>query len=309
MVRGGSRDHGLQIDGRIGYAPSMGGPSIARTSLLTLLTLVAFAGNSVLCRMALKDGAIDPMGFTGLRLLGGALVLVPVLRRGERPWSARSALALVGYAVAFSMAYVSLGAGTGALILFGCVQFTMIGTGLACGERPTALAWVGIALAIVGVVVLVLPGVSAPHPGGAGLMALAGVGWGVYSLLGRGVPSPVRATACNFVLAAPVGVLALVVSRFREGVSWTSEGVLLALASGIITSGLGYVIWYAALGGHTATSAAVVQLAVPLVAAVAGVVLLDEPTSMRLFGAAVLTLGGVALAILSKERAPSAQGR
>lgn len=293
----------------MGYAPLMGESSIVRTTVLTLFTLVAFAGNSVLCRMALKDGAIDPLGFTGLRLLSGALVLIPVLRTGVRPWSAKSGLALVGYAIAFSLAYVSLEAGTGALILFGCVQFTMVGAGLRAGERPGPWAWGGIATAMAGLVVLVLPGVSAPDPGGAALMALAGVGWGVYSLLGRGVPSPVRATACNFVLAAPVGLVVLAVSWFGDRAQWSPEGVLLALASGAITSGLGYVIWYAALRGHTATSAAVVQLAVPLVAALTGVLLLEEPTSARLFGASALTLGGVAVAILAKERTRVAPGK
>lgn len=259
---------------------------------------MAFAGNSILCRMALRGEAIDAISFTALRLASGALVLLPFLRGGRYGrWRARAAVALFAYALGFSLAYVSIDAGTGALLLFGCVQVTMIGAGLREGERPTPLGAFGIAVATVGVVLLVAPGVTAPDPAGAALMAFAGVAWGVYSLLGRGVTAPTVSTANNFLLAAPLGFAALALNASRA--SFTATGALLAVASGAITSGLGYVLWYAALRGHSATSAAVVQLSVPVLAAVGGVVLLGETTTWRLAGSGALTLGGVALAVLS----------
>jgi drug/metabolite transporter (DMT)-like permease len=279
-------------------------PGIARTTALTVVTLAAFAGNSILCRLALVDGAIDPVSFTALRLTSGALVLAPFLLHGprarERTWSARSAAALFAYALGFSLAYVSLDTGTGALLLFGLVQVTMIAAGLRAGERPGAVRTLGIGAAVLGVVLLVAPGVTAPDPKGAVLMAVAGIAWGAYSLFGRGVASPTRATACNFVLAAPAGLLALA-ARWGSA-SITTRGALLAIASGAITSGLGYVIWYATLRGHSATSAAVVQLAVPVLAALGGVALLGEEPTLRLAGAGALTLGGVAVAVTARGR-------
>lgn len=270
------------------------------TIALTALALVAFAANSILCRLALREGAIDAPAFTALRLAAGALVLVPFLRaRAEpEPWSPRAALALAVYALGFSFAYRWLDAGVGALLLFGAVQGTMIGSGLARGERPSALRLLGIALAAAGVVVLVRPGGAAPEPRGALLMLAAGVAWGAYSLLGRGTHAPARASACNFLLAAPLGLLVWVLAPHSPT---TTEGALLAVTSGALTSGLGYVIWYAALGGHTATSAAVVQLLVPLIAALAGVLLLGEQATPRLWTSAALTLGGVALAVLARS--------
>lgn len=271
--------------------------------LLTAVALLAFAGNSILCRLALRDGAIDPCTFTAWRLLAGAVVLAPLLRRrsthAPTRWQPVAGLALFVYAIAFSLAYVSLDAGAGALLLFGCVQLTMLGFGLARGERPTPLGALGIALAMAGVVALVLPGASAPPPLGAALMALSGIAWGAYSLLGRGVQAPTLATARNFALAAPLGLLALLVSRDTFS---TTEGVLLATASGAITSGAGYVIWYAALPQLSATNAAVVQLGVPVIAAVAGVVLLGEVWTARTALAAALTLGGIALAVTARAR-------
>ena len=278
-----------------------------RTVLLTAATLIAFAANSILCRLALRGEATDPLSFTALRLASGALVLLPFLRvpAGAAPsrWSPASAVALFAYALGFSLAYVWLDAGTGALLLFGAVQVTMIGAGLRAGERPTALRALGILAAIVGVVVLVAPGVSAPEPIGAALMAGAGVAWGIYSLLGRGVPAPTRATARNFLLAAPLGLLALLARP--STLSVTTEGALLAVTSGAVTSGLGYVVWYAALRGHSATSAAVVQLSVPVLAALGGVAFLSEEATPRLFAAGALTLGGVLVAVLARRRAPA----
>lgn len=269
------------------------------TALLTGLALAAFAGNSVLCRMALRDAAIDPWSFTALRLASGALLLAPLLRsRGSaarEPWRPRAGAALLAYALAFSLAYGSLSTGTGALLLFGCVQVTMLGVGVFQGERPGPLRCVGIAAALAGVVVLVLPGVQAPDPTGAALMATAGVAWAVYSLLGRRTHRPIQATAQNFALASAVGAALLLVAP--GDTRWTGEGVALAVMSGTLTSAVGYVFWYAALPSLRATSAAVLQLAVPVLAAAAGALLLGEAPSTRLLAAGALTLGGIALAL------------
>ena len=269
-----------------------------RTALLTAVTLLAFAGNSLLCRAALRDGAIDPLSFTALRLASGALVLLPLLRRPGAPWSPRAGLALVGYAVAFSLAYLSLDAGVGALLLFGSVQVTMFAVGWRRGERLTCKQALGVAAAVGGLLVLLLPGATAPDPGGAALMVLAGVGWGAYSLCGRGVTAPTVATARNFALAAPLGLCVLPFATFDV----TATGVWLAVASGAGTSGLGYVVWYAALRGLDATRAAVVQLAVPVIAAVGGALLLGETPGARLVFAGGVVLGGVAVAVLADRR-------
>jgi drug/metabolite transporter (DMT)-like permease len=277
----------------------------AATAALTALALIAFAANSVLCRLALRGGEIGPLAFTALRLASGALVLLPFLcaRDAERErWSPRSALALALYALGFSLAYLALDAGVGALLLFGAVQCTMLGAGLAAGERPTPLRALGIALACAGIVVLVRPGGGAPPTAGALWMLAAGAAWGAYSLAGRGARVPARATARNFLLAAPLGLAAWAVA---PGAGASPRGVALAVISGALTSGLGYVLWYAALRGHTAISAAVVQLLVPVLAAAAGVVALGESAGPRLFLAAALTLGGVALAVLAPRRGPS----
>ena len=283
-------------------------PTVARTVLLTVAALLAFAGNSILCRLALRSEAIDPWSFTAIRLVSGALLLLPLVWRrapintvsaSQRPGSALAAGALFVYAAAFSLAYVSLDAGTGALLLLGMVQITMIVAGLRSGERPSAQATLGMLLAVAGVVWLVLPGVRAPDPFGALLMAIAGVAWGIYSLLGRVTTQPSHATARNFLFAAPAAAFVMVSGLIQ--VSATTEGIWLAIASGAITSGIGYVIWYMALPGHSATSAAVVQLSVPVLAAAGGVSLLGEPTSMRLLAASALTIGGVATTVLSRK--------
>ncbi|HEX9792832.1 MAG TPA: DMT family transporter [Planctomycetota bacterium] len=276
-------------------------PSRARTFGLTALALIAFAANSVLCRLALGEARIDPASFTSVRLLSGVITLLVVTRALRKPsalpaggnWA--SAAFLAAYAISFSFAYVSLGAGTGALILFGMVQGTMILSGVRSGERPRALEWAGLILASGGLVYLVLPGLQAPAPLASALMALAGVSWGFYSLRGRGVADPVRATAANFVRAAPF-VLAVSVMSLRR-LNVTGAGVLLAVASGALASGLGYLIWYAALRGLSATRAATVQLAVPLLAGVGGIVLLGETLTLRLGVAGVVVLGGIGLAL------------
>ena len=278
-----------------------------RAVTLTALALCAFAGNSVLCRLALREGAIDPWSFTALRLVSGALLLAPLLlrRRGNLPaWRPAGGLALAAYAAAFSLAYVSLPAGTGALLLFGSVQLTMFAAALRRGERMSPLGAAGVVAAAGGVVVLVLPGVRAPDPAGAALMATAGVAWGAYSLLGRGNRAPVLATAQNFVVAAPLAATAAAAAAagFGPEASWSLRGAALAVASGTLTSGLGYVVWYAALPGLSATRAAVVQLAVPALAAAGGAVALGERPDERLLLAGALTIGGIATALAAPAR-------
>lgn len=282
-----------------------------RTAALTLLALVAFAGNSLLCRLALGEGTIDAASFASLRLCSGALVLVALVAgqqggarwRGAGSWG--SALALFLYAVPFSFAYLSLTTGVGALVLFAAVQATMILAGIRSGERPRALEWLGVVLALGGLGVLARPGEMASPAPGLASMALAGVAWGVYSLRGRGGEAPVVATSGNFLRAAP---LALLVSlALSPHAHLTVEGALLAVVSGALASGLGYVVWYAALRGLTATRAAVVQLAVPVLAAAGGVWLLNEAVTLRLLVASLLILGGVGVALAARWRlAPTA---
>lgn len=277
--------------------------SARRTAALTALALLAFAGNSILCRMALGSHAISPAGFTAVRLGAGAaaLWLLAALRAGGRPRHAgqwASAAALFVYAAAFSFAYVSLGAGTGALILFGAVQLTMLLAGLRAGERPGTAEWAGFVLALSGLVVLVLPGLTAPAPVGSALMASAGIAWGVYSLRGRGSTSALRDTAGNFLLTLPLAALMLVLAGGAG--AWTARGALLAATSGALASGAGYAIWYTALPSLTATRAALVQLLVPVIAAAGGVALLGEAVPLRLPISAALVLGGVALAVTSR---------
>jgi drug/metabolite transporter (DMT)-like permease len=278
-----------------------------RTALLTFLALTAFAANSVLCRLALGAGAIDAASFASVRLVSGtaALLLVMLARRTRPVGSWPSALALLLYAVPFSLAYVSLSAGTGALILFGAVQATMIGVGLREGDRPHRWEWLGLGMALAGLVYLVSPGLSAPSFAGSSLMAVAGIAWGVYSLHGRGGARPAAATAGNFLRATPLALLVSIVSQRHAHVS--PRGVLLAVLSGAVTSGMGYVIWYAALRGLTATRAAMAQLSVPALTAIAGVLLLREPITVRLVFSAILILGGVVLALRARASpAPAA---
>lgn len=277
------------------------------TSLYTGLALVAFAANSVLCRLALGEGTIDAASFTTLRIASGALTLLLISAwkgnaRGTQPggsWA--SAGYLLGYAIAFSFAYISLDAGTGALILFGAVQITMISAGLALGERPRALEWIGLTCAIVGLVYLVLPGFAETPPlAGSVLMAAAGLAWGLYSLRGQLQTDALATTTGNFVRATPAAAVCSVFALASMNLSTT--GALLAVASGALASGLGYVVWYAALRGLTATRAATVQLAVPILAALGGATVLSETISGRLVFAAVLVLGGVGVAVTARKR-------
>jgi drug/metabolite transporter (DMT)-like permease len=275
-----------------------------RTVSYTMLALVAFATNSVLCRIALQSGTIDAASFSAIRLTGGAATLLFVTvwtRNGSLPatpsWTSAGMLFL--YAVPFSFAYTRLTAGTGALILFGCVQVTMMTAALWTGERPAFLHWFGLGLALGGLVYLILPGLAAPPLASAGLMAVAGISWGVYSLRGRGSASPLAQTTSNFVRSVP---LALAVSFVAFPLFHVErEGALLALASGMLASGLGYVVWYLALRSLTATVAGVVQLAVPILAAAGGVIFLKEILSSRLVISAAMILGGIAVALFGRE--------
>ncbi|WP_343125161.1 DMT family transporter [Opitutus sp. GAS368] len=267
------------------------------------VALLAFAANSVFCRLALGRAEIDAATFTLLRLLAGAVTLALLCgAQGRAPFrrDVPSAAALFAYAAAFSFAYRELTAGTGALLLFGTVQVTMIGTGLFRGERPGAWEWSGLLVALGGLAWLVSPGLAAPPPLGAGLMALAGVAWGVYSLRGRKLGDPLATTAGNFVWAVPLGLLLFVAAPGRAQVS--AAGVTWAVLSGALASGAGYAVWYAALPRLTATRAATLQLTVPVLAALGGVLFLAETLSARLVLASVLVLGGVALAIAGRRR-------
>lgn len=276
-----------------------------KVGILTLLAMLAFAGNSLLCRQALKHTSIDAATFTSLRIVSGALMLwlIVRMRSGDRKGSGNwpSAFALFAYAAGFSFAYLSLPAGAGALLLFGAVQATMIGYGLWQGERLRRGQIVGLALALGGLVGLMLPGVSAPPLLGSLLMLAAGVAWGVYSLRGRGRGDATLVTAGNFLRAVLfAGALSLATLPWA---ALDQAGFWYAIASGALTSGIGYAIWYTALGGLKATVAATVQLSVPVIAAFGGIAFLDEPLTLRLLVASVAILGGVAMVILERRQA------
>ncbi|MBG4799200.1 DMT family transporter [Pseudomonas aeruginosa] len=269
-----------------------------RTLLLTVLAMLAFAGNSLLCRAALKDTAIDAVSFTALRLFSGALMLAILLhlRRGPATparggW--RGAAALFVYAAAVSYAYVQLDAGTGALLLFGAVQVTLLLAGLLRGERLGGQALLGFLLALGGLLFLVLPGASAPPLGGALLMLLSGLAWGLYTLLGRGGGDPLAVSAGNFLRA--LAFAALLLLAFHGQLRLDGAGLAYALLSGALASGLGYAVWYSALPGLTAIQGASVQLSVPVLAALCGALLLGEPLAPRLPPATLAVLGGIAL--------------
>ncbi len=271
----------------------------ARTFALTLLAMVAFAGNSLLCRSALKHTLIDATTFTSVRIISGAftLLLIVRMRRGASGATGNwpSALALFAYAAAFSFAYVRLPTSTGALLLFGAVQATMIAAGLWAGERLRPRQSLGLTCAMGGLVILMLPGLSAPSLHGSLLMLGAGLAWGIYSLRGRGIGDPAGATAGNFVRATPLALAVSLVSLPLPRLD--DAGIWYAVLSGALASGVGYAIWYTALGGLTATQAAVVQLSVPVIAAAGGIALLGEPITLRLVIASIATLGGIALVI------------
>lgn len=285
-------------------------PSLTKTVSLSIITMIAFALNSVFGRLALSVDAIDPASYTAIRLTSGAAMLfvLVALRGGFKKdltppplvsGAGVSAGALFIYAAFFSFAYITLDTGVGALILFACVQATMIGWGLFTGERPSLQAWIGIVLAIGGFIYLVLPGLKAPDPLGAVLMAIAGIAWGVYSLKGKGLSDPLRATARNFIWSVPLGLALVLIFSSQQKLGY--RGVALAIASGAITSALGYALWYVALKGLAANKAAILQLTVPVIAAFFGVALLGEPLTQRILIATVCILGGVAVSILAKE--------
>jgi drug/metabolite transporter (DMT)-like permease len=280
------------------------GASKGLTLGLTTLTMVAFAANSVLCRGALAVESMGAASFTALRVSSGALVLSLVVALGAREESEskaswRGAIALLVYALAFSVAYRSLPAGAGALVLFAAVQLTMWGASIYEGERPSPRAWVGGLLAFGGLVALLWPGRQAPDLGGALLMSVAGIAWGAYSLLGRGGANPLSTTRGNFLRAAPVALVFWGASLgFEAGESpatWTARGVALALASGALASGLGYALWYRVLEELETLTAAVAQLSVPVIAALGGVLLLDESLTPRMIMASLVTLAGIGL--------------
>lgn len=275
----------------------------ARLMGLTTLAMIAFAGNSLLCRLALEHTTIDAASFTAIRLAAGALVLwfVVVVRGGAAAGSGNwgSALALFVYAAAFSFAYISLSAATGALLLFGAVQATMIGHGVWRGERLRSTQLAGLVLAFAGVVGLLLPGLSAPPLIGSTLMLGAGVAWGIYSLRGRKAGDPMRVTAGNFVRAVPISMAlwVLLVGDF----AFDGAGFAYAVASGALASGVGYAVWYAVLPELNATNAATVQLSVPVIAAFGGVLFLGESLTLRFVVASVAVLGGIALVVRAKR--------
>ena len=281
--------------------------SRSRVFLFTALAMIAFAGNSLLCRLALKQTAIDAASFTLIRIVSGALCLGIILQirkgtlRSAGSWP--SALALFGYAALFSFAYLRLTAGTGALLLFGAVQATMIFWALRKGERLRLAQIGGLFLALAGLVTLVFPGLTAPPLSAAVLMLGAGIAWGVYSLRGKAAGDPLRATAGNFLRAVPLAVLlSLVVWRFGN---FDRAGIVYAISSGAFASGIGYAIWYMALPALKSTGAATVQLSVPVLAASGGITFLGEPITLRFAVASIAVLGGIALVIVERRAAAS----
>jgi drug/metabolite transporter (DMT)-like permease len=275
---------------------------------LTSLAMLAFAGNSLLCRLALKNTTIDAASFTTIRLVSGVVMLFLIVKLRPRSAVGRgnwlSAFALFAYAAGFSFAYVSLPAAMGALLLFGAVQATMIGHGLWAGERMRSLQLVGLVLAFGGMVGLLLPGLAAPPLVGSVLMLGAGVAWGVYSLRGKEAGDPTGVTAGNFLRAAPMAVVLglLLLSGTEMRASVDTSGFYYALASGALTSGIGYAIWYTALPSLKATQAATVQLSVPVIAALGGIVFLGEALTLRLILASIAILGGISLVILERRQ-------
>jgi drug/metabolite transporter (DMT)-like permease len=282
-----------------------------RTAGYTTFALIAFAANSVLCRLALGKATIDAASFTTIRLVSGALVLLVLMGASAKTSAAddsgswTSALMLFFYAVTFSFAYISLNTGTGALILFGSVQATMIIFAIVKGERLRLWGWLGLFVGLAGLTYLVSPGLAAPSASGAALMAVAGISWGIYSLRGRGSLSPVAVTKDNFLRSIPFVVLISLI--FFQDLHITLEGAFFAALSGGLTSAIGYVIWYAALRDHSATSAALVQLLVPVLAALGGVVLLSEALTVRLLLSSAMIIGGVALALTQRTNSEHAE--
>jgi drug/metabolite transporter (DMT)-like permease len=279
----------------------------SRVFLFTALAMIAFAGNSLLCRQALKHTSIDATSFTLIRIVSGALCLWVIVQLRKGSWvkagSWLSALALVAYAALFSFAYLRLTAGTGALLLFGAVQATMIFWALKKGEQFRLVQTAGLILALGGLIALVFPGLSAPPLGAALLMLGAGIAWGVYSLRGKRGGDPLRATAGNFLRAVPMAVLLSVV--MLRSANLDGAGIGYAIASGALASGIGYAIWYTALPALKASGAATVQLSVPVLAAAGGIAFLGESLTLRFVIASIAVLGGIALVLLERRSAAS----
>ncbi|RVU85810.1 DMT family transporter [Leucothrix sargassi] len=289
---------------------------IAKTITLTTLALIAFAANSILCRLALGNESIDAAGFTIIRLLAGAITLMVILQlqsfmaakaQAQQAGSVQppatkgswfSALMLFIYAALFSFAYVSMDTGTGALVLFGAVQLTMIVVSLLRGEKLLLVEWIGMIVAFVGFVYLVLPQLGTPSLIGFIMMSVSGIAWGFYTLAGRGSTNPLSDTSYNFLRTIPMVSLMLVVSI--QQLSLSPEGVIWAVLSGSLASGVGYSIWYSALRGLSSTQAAVVQLLVPVIAAIGGLIFMSEAITLRLFISGVMILGGIALVVLGR---------
>jgi drug/metabolite transporter (DMT)-like permease len=279
---------------------------LIKTILFTGLALIAFAANSVLCRLALGESAIDASTFTIVRLLSGAIVLTVILSISKLNSNSNSStkgswpasIALFIYAITFSFAYVTLDTATGALILFGSVQVTMILMSMFSGNRLHISEWFGMALAFTGFVYLILPGVTTPSVIGFFLMTVSGIAWGIYTLKGRGSKNPIMDTAFNFLRTLPfVIILAIITIKYAH---YSSEGILLAVLSGSIASGIGYMIWYTALSGLSVTQAAVLQLLVPVIAAVGGVIFVSESISFRLTVSSAMILGGILMVVLGR---------
>jgi drug/metabolite transporter (DMT)-like permease len=277
---------------------------LVKTILLTGLALIAFAANSVLCRLALGNEAIDASSFTGIRLLSGAIALFIILSiKGSNNGPASKGSWIAGfvlflYAITFSYAYHSVDTGTGALILFGSVQITMIILSLVSGTRLHSIEWFGVILAFSGFVYLILPNITTPSINGFILMTISGISWGIYTLKGRNSNNPLMDTTYNFLRTIPF--VAVFAAFTMQNMSYSSEGMVLALLSGAITSGVGYTIWYIALGGLSSTQAAVIQLSVPVIAAIGGVIFISEVITIRLFISAIIVLSGILMVVLGK---------
>jgi len=277
---------------------------LLKTFFFTGFALISFAANSVLCRLALGEKLIDASGFTVIRLLSGAIVLIVILKISSNKnisptkgsWSA--GLMLFIYALAFSFAYITLDTGTGALILFGAVQLTMILLSLISGNRLHITEWGGVSLAFIGFVYLILPGVTMPSIMGFVLMTVAGIAWGIYTLKGKGSMNPLMDTAYNFSRIIPLVIILAIVTF--QNIHLSFEGIIMAVLSGSITSGIGYTIWYIALGGLSTTQAAVVQLLVPVIAALGGVIFVSEVVTFRLIFSATMILGGILMVVLGR---------
>lgn len=284
---------------------SFNGPS--KVISLTILAMLAFAANSLLCRLALRHTEIDPTSFTLIRLVSGAVMLWVIVAikgvRARRSGTWLGAFTLFVYAFAFSYAYVHLETGAGALLLFGAVQLTMLGYGYYKGERMQAVAILGLALAIGGLVALLLPGATSPAPASAALMALSGVAWAIYSLIGRQSNDPLASSAWNFLRAIPFMLLAS--TPFLGHLSIDLTGALCAIGSGAIASGVGYAIWYAALRSLSSFQAATIQLSVPVLASLAGALVLNESLTSRLVITSLAVLGGIGLILSGKRSAES----